>query len=380
MSEHDHLIDPTPVPPPSPWNIANALTVLRVLMVPVYGWLLLADGGSNPALRFWAAGVFVLATLTDRIDGEIARRRGLITNFGKVADPIADKALMGMAFVGLSLLGELPWWVTVLVLVREWGVTAAAVLRHPAWGHARRPRWEGEDRAAERDADAVLVAAVGSAALRALDGRRVGHAGAGGRRHGGDRGRLRDEGPAPAPDERAGSDEAREGVAAPMSLPAADLVSVLTGRGQTVACAESLTGGLVCAALTDVPGASAVVRGAVVSYATALKATLLGVDPDLLARTGAVDAEVARQMAQGVCRVLASDWGVATTGVAGPDPQDGAAVGTVFVAVAGPGGSRVTEGHFDGDRAAIRAAAVTAALALLRAELAAVEEAPALGG
>lgn len=132
MSQHDHLIDPTPVPPPSPWNIANALTVLRVLMVPVYAWLLLADGGSNPVLRFWAAGVFVLATLTDRIDGEIARRRGLITDFGKVTDPIADKALMGMAFVGLSLLGELPWWVTVLVLTREWGVTLLRffVIRH----------------------------------------------------------------------------------------------------------------------------------------------------------------------------------------------------------------------------------------------------------
>lgn len=132
MSQHDHLIDPTPVPPPSPWNIANALTVLRVLMVPVYAWLLLADGGSDPVLRFWAAGVFLLATLTDRIDGEIARRRGLITDFGKVTDPIADKALMGMAFVGLSLLGELPWWVTVLVLAREWGVTLLRffVIRH----------------------------------------------------------------------------------------------------------------------------------------------------------------------------------------------------------------------------------------------------------
>lgn len=132
MSQHDHLIDPTPVPPPSPWNLANALTVLRVLMVPVYAWLLLAEGGSDPVLRFWAAGVFVLATLTDRIDGEIARRRGLITDFGKVTDPIADKALMGMAFVGLSLLGELPWWVTVLVLAREWGVTLLRffVIRH----------------------------------------------------------------------------------------------------------------------------------------------------------------------------------------------------------------------------------------------------------
>lgn len=132
MSEHDHLLDPTPKPPPSPWNIANALTVMRILMVPVYGWLLLAEGGDDPTLRFWATGVFLLAMLTDRVDGDLARRRGLITDFGKVADPIADKALMGMAFVALSVLDELPWWVTVVVLVREWGVTALRffVIRH----------------------------------------------------------------------------------------------------------------------------------------------------------------------------------------------------------------------------------------------------------
>jgi CDP-diacylglycerol--glycerol-3-phosphate 3-phosphatidyltransferase len=132
VSGHDHLLDPTPKPPPSPWNIANALTVLRILLVPVYGWLLLAEGGDDARLRFWAAGVFLLATLTDRVDGDIARRRGLITDFGKVADPIADKALTGMAFVGLSLLGELPWWVTLLVLVRELGVTVLRffVIRH----------------------------------------------------------------------------------------------------------------------------------------------------------------------------------------------------------------------------------------------------------
>jgi CDP-diacylglycerol--glycerol-3-phosphate 3-phosphatidyltransferase len=132
VSEHDHLLDPTPKPPPSPWNIANALTVLRILLVPVYGWLLLAEGGDDARLRFWAAGVFLVATLSDRVDGDIARRRGLITDFGKVADPIADKALMGMAFVGLSLLGELPWWVTLLVLVRELGVTVLRffVIRH----------------------------------------------------------------------------------------------------------------------------------------------------------------------------------------------------------------------------------------------------------
>ncbi len=128
----DPMTTPLSSPAPSTWNLANALTVLRILLVPVYGWLLLAQGGDDPATRWWAAGVFAVATATDRIDGDIARSRGLITNFGKIADPIADKALMGMAFVGLSLLGEMPWWITAVVLVREWGITVVrfVVIRH----------------------------------------------------------------------------------------------------------------------------------------------------------------------------------------------------------------------------------------------------------
>jgi CDP-diacylglycerol--glycerol-3-phosphate 3-phosphatidyltransferase len=114
------------------WNIANAVTVLRFLLVPVFGWLLLRDGGADDASRVAAFVTFAIAMVTDRADGELARRRGLVTDFGKLADPIADKALTGMAFVGLSIIGELPWWVTVVVLVREWGVTALrfAVIRH----------------------------------------------------------------------------------------------------------------------------------------------------------------------------------------------------------------------------------------------------------
>ncbi len=158
---------------------------------------------------------------------------------------------------------------------------------------------------------------------------------------------------------------------------AADVVRRLGERRLTVATAESLTGGLVCAALTDVPGASAVVRGAVVSYATALKSSLLGVDAVLLQRHGAVQPEVARQMAVGVCRALGSDVGIATTGVAGPDASDGQPVGTVYVAVASPvddgsvGGEtsaqRVEVRRLDlpGERAAVRAATVDAALALV---------------
>ncbi|MGH3368014.1 MAG: CDP-diacylglycerol--glycerol-3-phosphate 3-phosphatidyltransferase [Nocardioidaceae bacterium] len=105
--------------PPSNWNLANALTLLRVLMVPLFGWLLLSHDGDATGWRVAAFVCFLLAILTDRFDGEIARRRGLVTSFGKIADPIADKALTGAAFVGLSMLGELPWWVTGLVLGRE---------------------------------------------------------------------------------------------------------------------------------------------------------------------------------------------------------------------------------------------------------------------
>jgi nicotinamide-nucleotide amidase len=149
-----------------------------------------------------------------------------------------------------------------------------------------------------------------------------------------------------------------------------DLVTALAARKQTVGCAESLTGGLVVAHLVDTPGASAVVRGGVVAYATELKAAVLGVDVDLLAARGAVDPEVARQMALGAQRLLGADWGVATTGVAGPDAQDGMPVGCVFVAVAGPDAAVVVERHdLDGDRASVRAGAVDRVLELLRRRL-----------
>ncbi len=109
-------------PQPSALNPANALTVLRMLLVPVFAWMLL----SHPADLWWRLGstaVFLVAILTDALDGRIARKYNLITDFGKIWDSIADKALTGMAFVGLSILGELPWWITVLVLIREWGIT-----------------------------------------------------------------------------------------------------------------------------------------------------------------------------------------------------------------------------------------------------------------
>jgi CDP-diacylglycerol--glycerol-3-phosphate 3-phosphatidyltransferase len=130
-SGDDPLAQPVD-PRVSAWNIANQLTVLRLLLVPVFAALLLHDDGADDGWRVAAAVVFAVAAYTDRVDGNLARSRGLVTSFGKLADPIADKALTGAAFVSLSLLGELSWAVTVVVLVRELGVTALRfwVIRH----------------------------------------------------------------------------------------------------------------------------------------------------------------------------------------------------------------------------------------------------------
>jgi nicotinamide-nucleotide amidase len=156
--------------------------------------------------------------------------------------------------------------------------------------------------------------------------------------------------------------------------PASALVARLTARKLTLAVAESLTGGLVVARVVDVPGASVVLRGGIIAYATELKQQLLGVDAGLLAERGAVDPDVALAMARGVRERLSADVGVATTGVAGPDPQDGRPAGTAFVAVcvAPPGGEvgeRVVALHLPGDRAGVRAAATAAALDLVLSAL-----------
>lgn len=150
-----------------------------------------------------------------------------------------------------------------------------------------------------------------------------------------------------------------------MNTGAAEALRLLAERGQTLAVAESLTGGLVAGELTAVPGASRVFRGSVTAYATELKRDVLGVDGGLLAERGAVDPDVAVAMAEGVRLRLAADWGLATTGVAGPEPQDGKPVGTVHLAVASPAGTSSVALRLAGDRAAIRAATVTAAMELL---------------
>ncbi|WP_295624243.1 CinA family protein [uncultured Corynebacterium sp.] len=156
------------------------------------------------------------------------------------------------------------------------------------------------------------------------------------------------------------------------STAATDVVAALTARGQSIAAAESLTAGLFCATVAGVPGASAVLRGGLITYATELKETLADVPAATLQAVGPVAPETARAMAAGARRRCGADWGVALTGVAGPDPQDGHAVGEVWCAVAlpGRGGDEVVVERLDvdpdGGRWAIRAATVAAALEMVR--------------
>jgi CDP-diacylglycerol--glycerol-3-phosphate 3-phosphatidyltransferase len=108
---------------PSNWNLPNLITVVRIVLAPVFIWMLLVDNGAHDALRWAAAVLFIIAIATDGIDGMIARRHNLVTDLGKILDPIADKILTSGALVCLSILGELPWWVTIVILVREIGIT-----------------------------------------------------------------------------------------------------------------------------------------------------------------------------------------------------------------------------------------------------------------
>lgn len=153
-------------------------------------------------------------------------------------------------------------------------------------------------------------------------------------------------------------------------MEADEVIAALIERSETVATAESLTAGLVCARLTDVSGASTAVRGGLIVYATDLKTSLAGVDRVLLAAKGAVSAEVAAQLAEGVRLRCRADWGLGLTGVAGPHPQENVPPGTVYIGLAGPGVCTARTLCFDGDRAAVRTASVRAAVGLLGEHLA----------
>src|SRR5262249_51589018 len=271
----------------------------------------LLAGGT--AWRLAALGTFCVASLTDMLDGRLARSRGLVTDFGKIADPVADKALTGAALICLSALGELPWWVTGLIMFREIGVTALRfwVLRRGVIAASRGGKLKPllqiiaiclyllpaslSPPALVRELfmAAAGVGTVGTGADYVLQAMRL----------------RRSQPEHSEPATRRSASRARGGrivvVGSGSSAGeaahdlASQILDLLRAGGQTVAVAESLTGGLVAAALTDVPGSSASFRGGVIAYATELKADLLGVDAVMLRRHGARHPPGAAALAPG---------------------------------------------------------------------------------
>ncbi len=388
------------------WTPANVVTVVRICLVPAFvvallspwpQWMGLTDF-TDQAKSLVAAGVFILISCTDWIDGYLARSRGEVTDFGKFMDPLADKILVAAALLALVELAALPSWPVLIILAREFivsGVRMVAASR----GEVIAASWYGKaktvfqiiaivlfivkdglelpDAAAAVTSPlyvvswAVMIVALVLTIVSMMDYlAKARHLlGFGPRAAAGAAG---DDGAAgsAAVASAAGGD----GLEARVDAAAREAVAALGAAGLTAATAESLTGGLIAGALTAVPGSSAVVRGGVASYAPEAKEALLGVDGRAIARAGVVSEPVARQMAEGARARLAADVAVAVTGIAGPGgAEPGKPVGTVWMAVATADGTAARELRFDGDRRAVRLQTVERALGAL-ARAAAGEE------
>ena len=341
-------------------NISNALTVSRLVAIPLLMALLLVRFPYHDQI---AAALFIVFSLTDTLDGELARRQGTVSDFGKFLDPLADKLFVLSVLIVLVQAGLVAAWVVVVIFSRELIIT---ILRSVAASQGRviaaAPLGKTKT-VTQMSAVALLILqrpypvlvpiadiAVGIAIVftvwsgvdylwrfRHLIGRRDTRAV-----------------PQPVPTE---------------PTPAAELGEVLKRNGFTVAVAESSTAGMLGALIADVPGSSAYFQGGVIAYSNELKRDELGVSEDLLRTVGAVSREVAQAMAEGARGRLRSTLAAAITGIAGPD-ADGTTkpVGLTYIAVATPGGTTVREFNFGGDRAANRRQAAMEALAMLTAE------------
>lgn len=358
---------------------ANIITMVRICLVPVFvaaiigpwpEWIGFAE------LNVWkawiAAGIFVVISCTDWLDGYLARKRNEVTDFGKFMDPLADKILVTAALLVLIELGAIPSWVVLIIVAREFIVSGVRMVA-AGKGEVIAASWYGKFKTVFQMVAIVLFVVKESPAfgdpmsgfyigLYVLSWAVMGVALVltvvsmvdyiSKARH------LIGFKP--------------KGDAAVEELPLAErVIDAAKGRKLRIGTAESCTGGLVSAALVDVPGASDAVWGGVVSYANDVKQGCLGVLSDTLAVHGAVSEQTACQMAKGARAALGVDVAVSTTGIAGPGGAvDGKPVGTVWVGVSSASGEHAALHHFDGDRAAVRRQAVDAALKALLDEIA----------
>ena len=351
-------------------NVPNGLTLSRLVAIPPLMVLLLVRFPGHDQL---AAALFIVFSITDTLDGQIARRRGTVSDFGKFLDPLADKLFVLSVLIVLVQEGLVASWVVVVIFSRELiitilrsvGAAQGQVIAAAPLGKTKtvmqmcavtllilqRPYpivvpladlavgvaivftiWSGLDYLWRFR---YLISPLGTASVS---------------------GRAGPSGGAPSPGE-AGDAASR------------DLGQLLHAQGLTVSVAESCTGGMVGALITDQPGSSAYFAGGVIAYSDEVKRGQLGVSAALLARVGAVSSEVAEAMAQGARSRFGTDLAVGVTGIAGPD-SDGSdkPVGLVYIAVASSGGSASHEYRFTGDRWSNRRQAAYEALRLLAAE------------
>lgn len=374
------------------WTPANVVTLVRICCVPVFVVAIISpwpawfpQWSDAETWKPWiAAGIFVLLAATDGLDGYLARSRNEVTNFGKFMDPLADKILVAAALLALVELSILPSWVALVILTREFIVSGIRMVA-ASQGVVIAASWYGKaktvtqivaivlfiikDSVVITDPEgvlhnplylvswAVMIVALVLTIVSMLDyfvkaRELLGFTSASRKA---DRAEV-------VLEDAVDLDACR--------VSAADVVAAAREARKTVATAESLTGGMVAAALTSVPGSSAVVRGGVVSYVDGVKHAVLGVDAGVLERQGAVSEEVACQMAQGAKDDLQADVAVAVTGIAGPGgAEEGKPVGTVWLAVADAQGVRAELCRFPGDRSEVRTRTVLRALAALKASL-----------
>jgi nicotinamide-nucleotide amidase len=355
-------------------NLPNLLTLSRLLGIPFLVWLLVAG---FPGHDQWAAALFLLFSATDTVDGWFARRYGKVTELGKFLDPLADKLFVLTVLVTLVQEGLLAAWIVVVIFGRELLIT---ILRSVSLGQGRviAASWWGKTKTVSQVLAITLVIlsrpygelrliaypVVAVAVLitiysgldylwrfryvLALPPRRPAVS------------PLPLKGGAPAPGESLDPLVRR-------------LAAQLDGAGQTFTTAESCTGGMMAAAITDLPGSSSFFLGGVVAYSNELKHRLLGVPTELLEAKGAVSPEVAIAMAQGARDRLGSDLAVSVTGVAGPAADGDKPVGLTFIGVAGPDLVLVKQFNWKGDRWENRRLSVEAALKLVLEALAEVK-------
>ena len=385
-----------PTAPDKLWTPANIVTLIRICLVPVFVLAILSPwpewvglpGITMEAKCVIAAGIFILISCTDWIDGYLARSRGEVTDCGKFMDPLADKILVTAALIALVELAVLPGWPVLIILAREFIVSGIRMVA-ASKGTVIAASWYGKAKTVFQIIAIVLfllkdsltfttaagaftnpmfvlswtvmVIALILTVMSMLDylvkARHLLKGSAGAKT-------AKAAAPSAAPTEIAALQKA-------IDEQARIVVEKATAAGATVATAESLTGGLIAAMLTSVPGSSASVRGGIVSYVNEVKAELLGVSEDVLARQGAVDELVALQMARGALRELGSDVSVAVTGIAGPTgAEPGKPVGTVWIGCATAKKTHAACHHFEGGREAVRLQTVLIALRTMEEALA----------